>query len=123
MKIKLDENMPDDLAEFLRSSGHDVTTVAEEGLSGADDPEVIQETAKERRLLMTFDVGFADIRKFPIGSHGGIVVFRLRDQRWLALKGPAKRLLESGLLEKLRQGLAIVDETLARFRLQKDSGQ
>lgn len=114
MKIKLDENMPYDLAEFLRSSKHDVETVAQESLSGADDLIVLQKVAEEDRLLMTFDIDFADIRKFPIGSHGGIVVFRLHDQRWAGMKGPTDRLIESGLLEKLKKGLAIVDETRVR---------
>lgn len=36
MKIKLDENMPVALAELLRSAGHDVETVRDENLSGAD---------------------------------------------------------------------------------------
>ena len=116
MKIKLDENLPHDLAKLLRSSRYEVSTVAQENLSRADDLVVFQKASEEDRLLMTFDLGFADIRKFPIGSHGGIVVFRLRDQRWSVMKGPAQRLVESGLLEKLKQGLAIVDETRVRFR-------
>jgi len=119
MRIKLDENMPHDLAEFLRSSGHQVATVAEENLSGADDPAVVERATEEERLLMTFDIGFADIRKFPVGAHGGIVVFRLHDQRWAVMKEPAQRLIESGLLEKLEQGLAVVDETRVRFRTKR----
>jgi predicted nuclease of predicted toxin-antitoxin system len=31
MKIKLDENMPGDLAALLRKAGHDVDTVHDEG--------------------------------------------------------------------------------------------
>ncbi|HUT55755.1 MAG TPA: DUF5615 family PIN-like protein [bacterium] len=116
MKIKLDENMPHDLAELLSASGHDAATAAEQGLSGADDQEVLEKASSEERLLMTLDVGFADIRKYPLGSHGGIVVFRLHDQRWVVMKRPAQRLIESGLLQKLERGLAIVDESRVRFR-------
>lgn len=117
MKIKLDENMPQDLADLLGKSGHEAQTVAEENLSGADDSSVSKAATEEGRLLMTFDLGFANIRKFPPGSHAGIVVFRLHDQRWAILKGPAQRLIESGLLDKLAGALAIVDETRTRFRL------
>ncbi len=119
MKIKLDENMPHDLAELLGASGHEAATVAEENLSGADDQAVLRRAASEGRLLMTLDVGFADIRKYPLRSHGGIVVFRLHDQRWTAMKGPAQRLIESGLFKKLERGLAIVDESRVRFRSRK----
>lgn len=41
MKFKLDENMPADLVASLRSAGHDVANVVEEGLGGKDDPRVI----------------------------------------------------------------------------------
>ncbi|MBN1105819.1 MAG: DUF5615 family PIN-like protein [Deltaproteobacteria bacterium] len=38
MRIKLDENMPAGLTHLFRSSGYDVSTVPEEGLSGVEDP-------------------------------------------------------------------------------------
>src|SRR4030042_4996820 len=116
MRIKLDENMPLSLATLLRSAGHNVSTVPEENLSGEADPHVIEAAAKEGRLLMTFDVDFGDIRAYPVGSHAGVVVFRLHDQRWAVLKEPAERLLGSGLLERLEHGIAIVDENRIRVR-------
>ncbi len=116
MRVKLDENMPAALAELLRSEGHETSTVSEEGLSGADDPNVLDAAAFEDRLLMTFDTDFADIRTYPPGSHAGIVVFRLSDQRWSVLQEPARSLLDLGVLERLHGGLAIVDETRVRTR-------
>jgi predicted nuclease of predicted toxin-antitoxin system len=116
MRIKLDESMPIALRDFLRSAGHDVEDVYAEGLSGKNDDPVIQTATKEQRLLITFDLDFADIRAYPPGSHGGVVVLRLTDQRWKAMKGPTEALVESGVLERLRGGLAIVDETRVRIR-------
>ncbi|MEW6266524.1 MAG: DUF5615 family PIN-like protein [Thermodesulfobacteriota bacterium] len=80
MKIKLDENMPLALVGMPRSAGHEVATVPEEDLSGFEDS-----------LLL-------------------IVVFRLQDQRRAVLKRPAEQLLSSGLLSRLEQGLAVVDQ-------------
>ena len=116
MKVKLDENMPADLATMLREEGHDVADVVEEGLGGEDDPPVLKAETDEERILITFDLDFADIRHYPPGTHGGIVVFRLHDQRWRALEGLARRALTQQNLEKLGQGLAIVDETRMRYR-------
>jgi hypothetical protein len=65
---------------------------------------------------MTFDVGFGDIRSYPVGSHAGVVVFRLQDQRWAVLKKPAERVVASDLLDRLQGGLAIVDEKRMRIR-------
>ncbi|PIS36726.1 MAG: hypothetical protein CO150_01195 [Nitrospirae bacterium CG_4_9_14_3_um_filter_53_35] len=116
MNIKLDENMPTALAEMLLSEGYNVSTVSEENLSGASDALLLEKATEENRLLITFDVDFGNIRTFPFGSHAGIVVFRLRDQRWAVLKEPAKRLVTSGLLERLQRGLAVVDENRVRLR-------
>jgi predicted nuclease of predicted toxin-antitoxin system len=116
VKVKLDENMPADLASKLRQDGHDVTDVVEEGLGGEDDPPVLKAATNEGRILMTFDLDFADIRHYPPGSHAGIVVFRLHDQRWSSLQGPVSRLLAAGSLDRLAHGLAIVDETRVRYK-------
>ena len=116
MKIKLDENMPMDLGELLRKADHDVVSVAEEGLAGCDDPPVLQAATAEARILMTYDTDFADIRRYPPGTHAGIVVFRLKDQRWKTLQTPAQRLVSTGALRELRQALAIVDESRVRYR-------
>jgi hypothetical protein len=65
---------------------------------------------------MTFDFDFADVRHYPPGSHGGIVVLRLHDQRWSSMQGPVSRLLAAGSLDGLASGLAIVDETRVRYK-------
>jgi predicted nuclease of predicted toxin-antitoxin system len=116
VKVKLDENMPADLATRLRAAGHDVMDVAGEGLGGEDDLPVLQAATKEGRILLTFDLDFADIRHYPPGSHAGIVVFRLQDQRWRSLQGPVDRLLAGNILDGLGKGLAIVDETRVRYK-------
>jgi predicted nuclease of predicted toxin-antitoxin system len=119
MKIKLDENLPTALAELLQVTGHDAMTVADEALSGSKDPKVLHVAASENRILLTFDLDFADIRQYPIGSHAGIVVFRLHDQRWAILEEPARRVIDSDLLSRLQGGLAIVDESRVRIRTKK----
>jgi predicted nuclease of predicted toxin-antitoxin system len=120
VKVKLDENMPADLASRLRHAGHDVVDVMEEGLAGEDDPPILKAATKEGRILVTFDLDFADIRHYPPGTHAGIVVFRLQDQRWKNLQGPLNRLLAGDSLEGLSNGLAIVDETRVRYKRPKN---
>jgi predicted nuclease of predicted toxin-antitoxin system len=122
MRIKLDENLPEGLATLLRSAKFEVATALEESLSGAKDTALAEAAKREGRLLMTYDVDFADIRRHPPASHAGIVVFRLQDQRWRVLEGPARRLVESGLLERLHGRLAIVDEARIRTRSEKKPG-
>lgn len=122
MKFKLDENMPSDFKSLLRNRGCEADGVIEEGLCGADDPPILAAATKEGRILLTSDLDFADIRQYPFGSHAGIVVFRLRDQRWKTLEKPASKLLEGGDLPALEGGLAIVDETRVRWKRPKKTG-
>lgn len=65
---------------------------------------------------MTYDTDFADVRNFPPGSHAGIVVFRLKDQDWRSLEGPATRLLRNKEFARLQGGLAIVEESRIRYK-------
>lgn len=123
MKVKLDENLPASLAELLRSHGHDVATVRDENLSGASDVRLVKASAAERRVLLTYDREFADVRRYPPGTHAGIVVFRLPDQSWGALRGPARRLMEPGVLDRVGRGLAVVDAARVRFRRAPSGGR
>lgn len=116
MKVKLDENMPAPMAALFRQAGHDVATVTEQGMSGSEDPEVLRAATTEQRVLVTFDTDFGNVRNYPLGTHVGVVVFRLHDQRWAVLERPARRVLESRLLDRLGGGLAVVDETRIRLR-------
>jgi predicted nuclease of predicted toxin-antitoxin system len=72
MKIKLDENLPLQIAVELRARAHDVQTVGEEGLTGRVDAEIWQAVQREGRVLITQDLDFSDTRKFVPGTHHGI---------------------------------------------------
>lgn len=92
MKLKLDENMPVSAAVYFREAGYAADTVVEEGLRGVDDDTLNRVATSERRILLTYDADFADIRSYPPGSHAGIVIFRLQDQRWARSKSGCRRL-------------------------------
>ena len=71
--------MPQDVIPDLAAVGHDVQTCAQEGIAGMGDPAIARHAAGESRILITFDLDFADIREYPPGSYPGIVVLRLND--------------------------------------------
>jgi len=79
MRIKLDENLPVRLAEGLRDLQHDVASVLEESLGGQPDGVIRGAAEREGRLLLTQDVGLADLRALLGVSHPGVVLIRLRD--------------------------------------------
>jgi Domain of unknown function (DUF5615) len=65
VKFKLDENLPASSAAVLASAGHDVDTVTAEGLTGAPDQDVVTAATAADRILISLDVGMADIRAYP----------------------------------------------------------
>ena len=77
MKLKLDENVHTDVAPALRALGHDVLTVHDQKLAGHPDADVARTVQEEQRVLVTFDLDFADIRRYPPTWFAGIVVLRL----------------------------------------------
>ena len=76
--------------------------IVEEDLLGASDDRVWEAAHSERRCLFTADKGFADARKYPPGTHDGIVLFRLPRESRLGYI----RLLESLLAERELESLA-----------------
>lgn len=74
MKIKMDENLPLQLATTLGSLGHDVHTTSAEGLAGRTDLEIWRTAQGESRFLITQDLDFSDVRRFTPGSHAGILL-------------------------------------------------
>jgi len=64
--FKVDENLPEDIAATLREAGHQASTVASQGLAGAEDARLAEVLRRERRILVTLDVDFADIRTSPL---------------------------------------------------------
>jgi predicted nuclease of predicted toxin-antitoxin system len=81
MRIKLDENLPQRLVPALAALNHDVDTVVGEGLQGREDEQLWPEVQASGRFLITKDLDFSDERRFPPGSHAGILVLRLSDDR------------------------------------------
>ena len=116
MKLKLDENVPRSAADVLVAAGHDVSTVAEENLVGAEDDEVVRVAAGEDRLLVTLDRGLADARARLPGAHAGIVVLRLRDQGAASATRALRRLEEETGFASLAGCITVVQEWSTRIR-------
>ena len=79
MRLKLDENLPRRASVRLARLGHDVHTVHVEALVGQPDDAIWAAAQREGRLLVTLDLGFGNILRFPPGSHHGTLLLRLGD--------------------------------------------
>ena len=116
MKIKLDENLSRYLKQDLIESGHDVSTALDEGLLGKSDLEVAGAAKTEDRFVFTLDVGFADIRKFPPGSHPGVVLFRPKSMGPQAVNEFIVQFVKATNLDELAGCVVVVDPNRVRVR-------
>ncbi|HUT76858.1 MAG TPA: DUF5615 family PIN-like protein [Polyangia bacterium] len=78
MKLKLDENLDERFADRIATVGHDVATVRSQGLGGATDETLYRVCREEGRVLVTLDLDFASVIRFPPRDTEGIIVLRLR---------------------------------------------
>jgi predicted nuclease of predicted toxin-antitoxin system len=116
LKFKIDQNLPAESAALLREGGFEADSVDEEGLGGADDWMISERVRAERRVLVSLDLGFADIRAYPPQEHSGIVVLRSKAQDKIGLISMLRRLMPM-LRERSPQGqLWIVESDRIRFR-------
>ena len=116
MKLKLDENLSRHLKPVLIGLGHDVLTAADENLLSHPDTEIAQAAKEEQRMLLTLDVEFADLRKYPPGSHPGVILFRPLSLSPLSVNAFIIGFVRRTDLDKLAACVAVVDPVHVRVR-------
>lgn len=116
MKFKIDENLPADVVVLLKAAGHDACTVHDQRLTGSVDENLIKVCQQEQRVLITWDLDFSDIRKYPPQEYFGIIVMR----NVLQSRSRSCRFVQNFLplltKEPLIGQLWIVEETRIRIR-------
>jgi len=85
MKFKLDENFGTRTQRLFQSANHDVQTVRDEEIQSCPDEKLYDICREEGRCLVTLDVDFADVTRFPADKTVGIAVFRVPQNPSLAL--------------------------------------
>lgn len=121
MKFKLDENIGRRGLELLRSAGHDVVTVRDEGLAGAPDEQIFSAATSERRALITLDYDFAHILRFPPHTGAGIVVLELGGRASLeALLDRLRALLTNLESHPVAGRLSIIEPGRVRMHLRSE---
>jgi predicted nuclease of predicted toxin-antitoxin system len=115
-RFKLDENLPRDAQTLLVAAGHDVHSVNDQRLGGGRDPLVLDACLKENRVLITLDLDFSDIRRYPPSSHQGIWVLRATVQSIQGILSMVRGALALVGTEPTAKRLWIVEEGRVRIR-------
>lgn len=80
MHVRRGREPRSEISTFPRPASYNKAMVAEEGLTGSPDSDVVRTATAAGRLLVTLDRGLGDVRAYPPRSHAGVLVLRLTDQ-------------------------------------------
>jgi predicted nuclease of predicted toxin-antitoxin system len=123
-KLLVDEDLPRSTAAMLKSLGIDALDLRDIGLKGAPDAEVFKYAQNEGRIIITRDVEFGNILKYPIQNHCGIIIVRIPNTY---IRDKILEIIRNFFLEvdknKLMNSLVILEAEKYRIRPSSTYGE
>ena len=116
MKFKIDENLPIEFADLLIVRGYEATTVIGQKLQGKQDNAILDACLREKRILVTLDLDFANVRIYPPSQFPGFIVFRVVHQNKRILANLFQRIIPLINQKPLEHRLWIIEESQIRIR-------
>ena len=119
MRFKLDENFGTKICQLFQGEEHDVQTIRSQKLQGSADEVIFSVCCAEKRCLVTLDLDFADVLRFPPSKASGIAVIRVpRNPSYALLKLLVRELLTALATMSPEKKLWIVE--VGRIRIHED---
>jgi len=115
-RVKVDEDLPRQIARLFVERGLDATTVIEQGWGGSSDERLWPRVQSEDRWLVTGDKGFADLRRYPPGSHTGVILLRPGEENRRSFIELARRAIGSLDLDSLAGSVIVATPKGIRIR-------
>ncbi len=116
MKIKLDEQLSQQLKPLFAEYGHEASTVYDQKMAGTSDEQLWPVVQEAGQFLVTADKEFADIRKYPPGSHHGVMLLRPVYESLPTFKRLLTSFLDNRSLEELSGKTVVLSEAGLRIR-------
>ena len=116
MRIKVDEDLPRTVTELPRSQNHDAVSVLDQTMGDTKDPDLWEAVQKENRFLITADKGFGDIRRYPPGTHAGVLLLRPDEDGIHPLVSLLERVLDNYDLNELAGMMTVASPRSIRIR-------
>lgn len=101
--------------ELLRQAGYDVIKAIDVGLETASDDKIVSFCKKEDRVIITLDTDFSSLYRFPLGSHCGIIVFRITPFTPAALLTILAPIIKKKIFDSFKNALVIVKRNKIRI--------
>ena len=81
MKFLVDMGISPRTVAFLKSHGHDATHLLDANLERLADPDILNKTRLEGRVLLTHDLDFGELLAASGAALPSVVIFRLQNMR------------------------------------------
>ncbi|TYQ28041.1 hypothetical protein PseudUWO311_06310 [Pseudanabaena sp. UWO311] len=120
MKVRflVDEDCPLSLEKLLNSRGYDTIHVKTSGLSGTKDPELFIFAQEQQRIIISRDLGWANIKNYPPNSHCGLIILRFPFEAIaMEIRQVVEQFIDLVNISEIVGATVIVDKN--KFRIRK----
>lgn len=115
MRCLVDANLPTNVTEVLRRCGFDVRDVRA-AAPPLTDQQVYEIARQEQRTLLTRDLDFSNMLRYPARGTAGIVVLRVPGMATAEIAALLENFLRTRTTEDLRDTLLILEPFRVRVR-------
>jgi predicted nuclease of predicted toxin-antitoxin system len=116
LKFLLDENLSSLFIEKIKKKYPGSADIFDIGYDGKDDPDIYEFLKQQKYILITFDLDFSDIRKFPPEFVEGIIVLRFKNKKIQDIITATLNDLEELKKVNFKNSLAIFQNSGVRIR-------
>lgn len=116
IRFLLDMGIAQSTGQYLKSKGHDVVHLREQGLERLPDDRIVAKAKEEERTIVTHDLDFGRIVALSGRSVPSIVTLRLSDMTPRQVNTALEIVLREATLSLERGALVTITESGIRIR-------
>ena len=116
MKFLADENISNSIKKIITDGGYDLLDVQKSEFVGSSDGELWKLAKKEGRVIISFDLDFANIIQYPPGEGNGVIVLRPKGMTFEEIERKIGSFISN--IEKIRidKSLVVISKASIRVR-------
>jgi predicted nuclease of predicted toxin-antitoxin system len=116
MRFLADMGVSLSVVQYLRTEGHDAVHLRELGLQQALDGDVYALAATDSRVILTFDLDFAEIAATAGSALPSVMIFRLNNTRVHRLVERLAIALRNASASLSAGAIVVVDDSRVRIK-------
>ena len=117
MRFLVDVGVSLSTVKVLREEGHDAVHLREQGLQRLPDEKILEKAKQENRIVLTFDLDFANLLVLGMAQSPSVMIFRLNDETPASVIPRMLSVIQERRQE-LEEGAIIMVED-SRYRLRR----